>query len=221
MTVRYINFADGEVLTAEQLVGVQDNGVIQVTTFAELTALESTVNAAYVTDTSQFYVRKADDSWGSVGGLAVVQASAPSAPQVGQIWFDTDAVLPNPSKSYYEGTESVTNTAAYQALSNLAAVTVTLAEPAWVHVSYGVIEPVGDNTAGISYGVQLSGATTRVVGPGDAAVSYVSGKNSVSNDFCAIFNAGATVVTPVAKKVGSGSVSVTNPYLNIIPIRWS
>ena len=221
MTVRYINFADGEILTAEQLVDVQDNGVIQVTTFAELTALESTVNAAYVTDTSQFYVRKADDSWGSVGGLAVVQASAPSAPQVGQIWFDTDAVLPNPTKVYYEGTESVTNTAAYEALDNISATTVTLAEPAWVHVSYGVIEPVGDNTAGISYGVQLSGATTRVVGPADAATSYVSGKNSVSNDFCAIFNAGATVVTPVAKKVGTGSVSVTNPYVNIIPIRWS
>ena len=81
MTIRYIPFADNEVLTAEQMISVQNNGVVQVTTFAELTALEPDVNAAYVTDTSQFYVRKADDSWGSVGGLAVVQASAPTAPR--------------------------------------------------------------------------------------------------------------------------------------------
>jgi hypothetical protein len=60
MTVRYISFADGEVLTAEQLVEVQNNGVVQVTSVAELTALEPAVNAAYVTETSAFYVRKAD-----------------------------------------------------------------------------------------------------------------------------------------------------------------
>jgi len=221
MTVRYISFADGEVLTAEQLVDVQNNGVVQVTTFAELTALEPAVNAAYVTDTSAFYVRKADDSWGSVGGLAVVQASAPSSPQVGQIWFDTDAVLPNPVKHYYEGNEAVTNSASFEALDNLAAQTVVLTEPAWVHVTYGSVEPVGDNTAGIEYGVQLSGATTRVLTPGDTCVSYASAKNSVSNDYCVIFNAGSTVVTPVARKLGTGNVEVHDPYFSIIPIRWS
>ena len=221
MTVRYINFADGDVLTAEQLVDVQDNGVIQVTTFAELSALETTVNAAYVTDTSQFYVRKADDSWGSVGGLAVVQASAPSAPQVGQIWFDTDAVLPNPAKYYWEGNEAVTNTAGFEALDNLTGQTVTLTEPAWVHVTYGSVEPVGDSTAGVEYGVQLSGATTRALTAGDTCVSYASAKNSVSNDFCVIFNAGSTTVTPVARKLGTGNVEIHDPYFSIIPIRWS
>ena len=221
MTVRYISFADGEVLTAEQLVEVQNNGVVQVTSFAELTALEPAVNAAYVTETSAFYVRKADDSWGSVGGLAVVQASAPSSPQVGQIWFDTDAVLPNPAKYYYEGNEAVTNTASFEALDNIGSQTVTLAEPAWVHVTYGSVEPVGDNTAGVEYGVQLSGATTRVLTPGDTCVSYASSKNSVSNDFCVIFNAGDTLVTPVARKLGTGAVEVHDPYFSIIPIRWS
>lgn len=221
MTVRYISFADGEVLTAEQLVEVQNNGVVQVTSFAELTALEPAVNAAYVTETSAFYVRKADDSWGSVGGLAVVQASAPSSPQVGQIWFDTDAVLPNPSKHYYDGNEAVTNTASFEALDNLAATTITLTEPAWVHVTYGSVEPVGDNTAGIEYGVQLSGATTRVLTPGDTCISYANAKNSVSNDYCVIFNAGDTVVTPVARKLGTGNVEVHDPYYSIIPIRWS
>ena len=221
MTVRYINFADGEVLTAQQLLDLQNNGVIQVNTFAELTGLASEVNAAYVEIDSAFYIKKSDGSWGSVGGLAVVQAAAPSAPQVGQIWFDTDAVLPNPVKHFYEGSETVTNTAAFQALSNLSGQSVVLTEPAWVHISYGVTEPVGDNTAGISYAVQLSGATTRAVGAADSCVSYVSGKNSVSNDFYAIFNAGTTTVTPVARKLGSGTVSVTNPYINIAAIRWS
>lgn len=221
MTVRYVDFADGEVLTAEQLVEVQNNGVVQVTTFSELTALEPAVNAAYVTDTSAFYVRKADDSWGSVGGLAVVQASAPSSPQVGQIWFDTDAVLPNPAKYYYEGNEAVTNTASFEALDNLASQTVTLTEPAWVHVTYGSVEPLGDNTAGVEYGVQLSGATTRVLTPGDTCISYANAKNSVSNDYCVIFNAGDTVVTPVARKLGTGTVEVHDPYYSIIPIRWS
>jgi hypothetical protein len=222
MTIRYIPFADNEVLTAEQLISVQDNGVIQVTTFAELTALEPSVNAAYVTDTSQFYVRKADDSWGSVGGLAVVQASAPSAPQVGQIWFDTDAVLPNPAKYFYEGNEAITNTAGFEALDNLAATTVTLTEPAWVHVTFGCVEPVGSGDAGVEYGVQLSGATTRALTAGDTCVSYVTNKNSTSNDFCVIFNAGSTVVTPVAKKLGTtGTVEVHDPYYSIIPIRWS
>jgi len=221
MTVRYISFADGEVLTAEQLVEVQNNGVVQVTSVAELTALEPAVNAAYVTETSAFYVRKADDSWGSVGGLAVVQASAPTAPQVGQIWFDTDAVLPNPAKYFYEGNETVTNTATFEALDNLTSQTVTLTEPAWVHVTYGSVEPVGDNTAGVEYGVQLSGATTRVLTPGDTCVSYASAKNSVSNDYCVIFNAGETVVTPVARKLGTGNVEIHDPYFSIIPIRWS
>jgi len=221
MTIRYIAFADGEVLTAEQLLDLQNNGVIQVDAFAELTGLSSGVNAAYVEADSAFYIKKSDGSWGSVGGLAVVQAAAPTAPQVGQIWFDTDAVLPNPVKHFYEGSETVTNTAAFQALSNLNGQSVVLTEPAWVHISYGVTEPVGDNTAGISYGVQLSGATTRAVGAADSCVSYVSGKNSVSNDFYAIFNAGTTTVTPVARKLGTGTVSVTNPYMNIAAIRWS
>jgi len=48
MTIRYIEFADGNVLTAEQLLDVQDNGVVQVDTFAELTGLSTQVNAAYV-----------------------------------------------------------------------------------------------------------------------------------------------------------------------------
>jgi hypothetical protein len=221
MTIRYIQFADGNVLTAEQLLDVQDNGVIQVDTFAELAGLNPTVNAAYVESEYAFYVKKADNSWGSVGGLAVVQAAAPSAPQVGQIWFDTDAVLPSPAKYFYEGNETIANTGTYQALANLSQVTVTLTEPAWVHVSYGVVEPVGDNTAGVNYGVQLSGATTRAIGAADAATSFVSGKNSVANDFYAIFNAGATVVTPVARKTGSGTVSIVNPYMSIAPIRWS
>lgn len=221
MTIRYVSFADGEVLTAEQLVEVQNNGVIQVTTYAELTALEPAVNAAYVTDTDQFYVRKADNSWGSVGGLAVVQASAPTAPTVGQIWFDTDAILPNPAKYYYEGNETVTNTAGFQALTNLTAQTVTLAEPAWVHVTYGSVEPEGDGTAGVEYGVQLSGSTTRALTPGDTCVSYAANKNSVSNDYCVIFNAGTTTVTPVARKLGTGTVAIHDPYFSIIPIRWS
>ena len=221
MTIRYIEFADGNVLTAEQLLDVQDNGVVQVDTFAELTGLNTQVNAAYVEADHAFYVKKADNSWGSVGGLAVVQAAAPSAPQVGQIWFDTDAVLPNPAKYSYEGTETITNTGTYQALANLTGQTVTLTEPAWVHVSYGVVEPIGDAPAGVNYGVQLTGATVRAVGAADAATSYVIGKNSASNDFYAIFNAGATVVTPVARKTGAGTVSVVNPYMNIAPIRWS
>lgn len=221
MTIRYVQFADGNVLTAEQLLAVQNNGVVQVDTFAELIGLDTNVNAAYVETDKAFYIKKADNSWGSVGGLAVVQAAAPSSPQTGQIWFDTDAILPNPAKYSYEGTETVTNTGSFAALSNLTNQTVTLTEPAWVHVSYGVVEPVGDNTAGINYGVQLSGATTRAVGAADAASSYVSGKNSVSNDFYAIFNAGATVVTPVARKTGTGTVSVVNPYMTIAPIRWS
>jgi len=221
MTIRYIDFADGNVLTAEQLLTLQDNGVVQVDTYAELTGLATNVNAAYVENDHAFYIKKADNSWGSVGGLAVVQAAAPTAPQVGQIWFDTDAVLPNPVKYSYEGSETVSNTSTFQALSNLSGQTISLTEPAWVHVSYGVVEPVGDNTAGINYGVQLSGATTRVVGASDACTSFVSGKNSVSNDFYAIFNAGDTVVTPVARKTGSGTVSVVNPYMTIAPIRWS
>jgi hypothetical protein len=221
MTIRYVQFADGNVLTAEQLLAVQNNGVVQVDTFAELIGLDTNVNAAYVETDKAFYIKKADNSWGSVGGLAVVQAAAPSSPQTGQIWFDTDAILPNPAKYSFEGTETVTNTGSFAALSNLTNQTVTLTEPAWVHVSYGVVEPVGDNTAGINYGVQLSGATTRAVGAADAASSFVSGKNSVSNDFYAIFNAGATVVTPVARKTGTGTVSVVNPYMTIAPIRWS
>jgi hypothetical protein len=221
MTIRYVQFADGNVLTAEQLLSVQNNGVVQTDTFAELVGLDTNVNAAYVETDKAFYIKKADNSWGSVGGLAVVQAAAPSSPQTGQIWFDTDAILPNPAKYSYEGTETVTNTGSFAALSNLTNQTVTLTEPAWVHVSYGVVEPVGDNTAGINYGVQLSGATTRAVGAADAASSFVAGKNSVSNDFYAIFNAGATVVTPVARKTGTGTVSVVNPYMTIAPIRWS
>lgn len=221
MTIRYVQFADGNVLTAEQLLSVQNNGVVQTDTFAELVGLDTNVNAAYVETDKAFYIKKADNSWGSVGGLAVVQAAAPASPQTGQIWFDTDAILPNPAKYSYEGTETVTNTGSFAALSNLTNQTVTLTEPAWVHVSYGVVEPVGDNTAGINYGVQLSGATTRAVGAADAASSFVAGKNSVSNDFYAIFNAGATVVTPVARKTGTGTVSVVNPYMTIAPIRWS
>lgn len=221
MTIRYVEFADGNVLTAEQLLDVQNNGVIQVDTFAELTGVNATVNAAYVEAESAFYVKKSNNTWGSVGGLATVSAAAPAGPQVGQIWFDSDAILPNPYKYYFEGTETISNTGNYQALTNLAGQTLTLTEPAWVHVEYGIVEPVGDGEAGVNYGVQLSGATTRAISAGDAATSYAASKNSVSNSFYAIFNAGATVVTPAARRTGSGTVSVINPYMCIAPIRWS
>ena len=223
MAIRYISFADQQVLTAENMLNVQYNGVVQVTTYAELATVNAAVNCAYVTADTSFYVRKSANSWGSVGGLATIQASAPTNPQTGQIWFDTDLVLPSGQKVTYAGSETVTATSP-TALVNLATATVTLTEPAWVHVSYGVVEPSNTLAAdSVSMAVQLSGATTRAASATDYATSYGTSKNSVANDFNYIFNTGATVVTAVAKRTNtaSGSSAVKDMYINVMPIRWS
>ena len=222
MAIRYIAFADGEILTANQMLTLEHNGVVQVGTFAELSQVNASVNAAYVVDTQSFYVRKAG-SWGSVGGLATIQASEPASPQTGQIWFDTDLVLPSAQKVAYAGSEAVTATSP-TALTNLAAVSVVLPEPAWVHVSYGVVEPSNTLAAdSVSFTVALSGATTRAASATDYATSFGSAKNSIGNDFYVICNAGTTTITGLAKRTNtaSGSSAVKDFYVNAMPIRWS
>lgn len=222
MTIRYISFADGEILTAEQMLTLQHNGVVQVGTNNELTNVNENVNCVYVEADEAFYVRKGT-GWGSVGGLATIQASEPSNPQTGQIWFDTDLVLPSGQKVGYAGTETVTATSP-TALVNIAPVTVTLHEPAWVHISYGVVEPVNTLAAdSVSYTVELSGATTRAPGALDYATCFGTSKNSIANDFYAILNAGTTTITALAKRTNtaSGSSTVKDFYINAMPIRWS
>lgn len=222
MTIRYISFADGEILTAEQMLTLQHNGVVQVGSNIELSNVNESVNCVYVVADEAFYVRKGE-GWGSVGGLATIQASEPANAQTGQIWFDTDLTLPSGQKVGYAGTETVTATSP-TALVNISPVSVTLTEPAWVHISYGVVEPVNTLAAdSVSYTVQLSGATTRAPGALDYATCFGTSKNSVANDFYAILNAGTTVITAVAKRTNtaSGSSTLKDFYINAMPIRWS
>ena len=220
MTIRYTAFADNEILTANELIDLQNNGVIQVTSYSELAALEPTVNAAYVLNDGAFYVRKPDASWGQVGGLASVAASAPTSPQVGQIWYDTDAIFPNTQKNGYNGTETISSST-FASLANLAAVSVTSTDSFLALVSYGVVRPLGsDATTGVTMAVDVSGDTTRANTFVDYAQSIGTQKTTINNSFTVVVNAGTTLFTPKAKKEGSGTATVTQPWIEVAALRW-
>jgi hypothetical protein len=220
MTIRYQAFADGEVLTANQLLDLQNNGVIQVTSYGELAALDSEVNAAFVVNDGAFYVRKLDSSWGSVGGLAQVGASAPISPQVGQIWYDTDAIFPNTAKNGYNGNETISS-GTFSAFTNLGAVSVTTTEPYLAQIRYGCVSAYGsDATTGLTIVADISGATTRAASYVDYAQSIGTQKVSVNNSFITIINTGTTLITPQAKKEGSGTAIASQPWIEVAALRW-
>jgi hypothetical protein len=220
MTIRYYAFADDEVLTAGQILEVQNNGVIQVSNYSELAALETNVNAAYVKNDGAFYVRKLDSSWGQVGGLAQIGASAPVAPQVGQIWYDTDAIFPNTQKQGYNGQETI-NSGTFAALTNLSAVSMTSTEPFLAQVSYGVVSPYGsDSTTGLTMTVNVTGDTTRAATYVDYAQTIGTQKTSIKNSFITVINAGTTLFTPQAKKEGSGTAIASQPWIEVAALRW-
>jgi hypothetical protein len=220
MTIRYMAFANDEILTANNLLDLQNNGVIQVSAYSELAALDAGVNAAYVENDGAFYVRKLDSSWGQVGGLAQIGASAPVAPQVGQIWYDTDAVFPNTQKSGYNGQETI-NSGTFAALSNVTAVSVTSTEPFLAQVSYGTVSAYGsDATTGSTMVVDISGDTTRAPSYFDYAQSIGTQKVSIRNSFVTVINAGTTLFTPQAKKEGSGTAILSQPWIEVAALRW-
>lgn len=55
MTIKRIDFAPNDVLSAANLEQVQDNGAIQVTSVSELSSLPSTIKVAHVSDTGLMY----------------------------------------------------------------------------------------------------------------------------------------------------------------------
>lgn len=220
MTIRYTAFANDEVLTANQLLDLQNNGVIQVSSYSELAALDATVNAAYVKNDAAFYVRKIDASWGQVGGLAQIGASAPVGPQVGQIWYDTDAVFPNTQKNGYNGQETISS-GSFSALVNLSAVSVTATEPFLAQVKYGMVQGYGsDATTGLTMVVDVSGDTTRAATYVDYAQTVGTQKVSINNSFITTINAGTTLFTPQAKREGSGTAIASQPWIEVAALRW-
>jgi hypothetical protein len=220
MTIRYQAFADGEILTANNLLDLQNNGVVQVTSFSELAALDNDVNAAYVTTDGAFYVRKLDSSWGQVGGLAQIGASAPVAPQVGQIWYDTDAIFPNTSRTGYNGQETISG-GSFSALVNLTAVSLTSTEPFLAQVTYGAVSAYGsDATTGSTMVVDISGSTTRAASFIDYAQSIGTHKVTIKNSFITTINAGTTLFTPQAKREGAGTAILSQPFIEVAALRW-
>jgi hypothetical protein len=220
MTIRYQAFADGEILTANNLLDLQNNGVVQVDNYSELSALDNEVNAAYVLNDGAFYVRKIDASWGQVGGLAQIGASAPVAPQVGQIWYDTDAIFPTTNRSGYNGDEAITS-GTFGALTNLTAVSVTATEAFLAQVSYGCVSAYGsDATTGLTMVADITGSTTRPATYVDYARLIGTQKVSINNSFITIINAGTTLITPQAKKEGSGSAIASQPWIEVAALRW-
>lgn len=221
MTIRYTNFADGDVLTAEQLLGVQDNGVVQVDGFAELTTLEAGVNTAYVVGDSAFYVKKSDGSWGSVGGLATVSATAPATPVTGELWYDTDEIMPNMAKTAKAGSTTITATS-FAVVPSFTAYSLTLPAACWVEISYGFTDGTGAGALdGVTTKVDVSNATTYTSAASDYATAIGTTFGSATNTYATVLNSGVNVITMYAKKNSTGATTVSNPWILIKPIRWS
>lgn len=221
MTIRYTNFADGEVLTAEQMLDVQDNGVVQVTSFSELTSLAATVNTAYVINDHAFYVKKGDGSWGSVGGLAAVSASAPASPQTGQLWFDTDLILADPVNHIKSGSTTITATT-FATVPGWQHYDLTVEEPMICTIVYGFADGTGAAaTDGLTVKVDVSGATTRLAGAEDYVNATGTTFGTRTNQFTAILNTGVNTITMEAKKNSTGATTGSNLFIKIIPIRWA
>lgn len=221
MAIRYTNFADGDVLTAEQMLDVQDNGVVHVDSYAELNSLASGVSTAFVISEGAFYIQKSDGTWATVGGLATVAASAPTSPVTGELWFDTDEIMPEMQKVTKAGLTSITTTG-FTAVNGFNHVTVNATEAIWVEISYGFTNATGASSAdGLSVKVDITGATTRVAGAEDYATGSGTTPGSAMNTFAVVLNDGNNDIQMFAKKNGTGTTEVNNPWILIKPIRWA
>ena len=224
MTIRYTNFADGEVLTASQLLDLENNGVVQVSAFTELAALESYVNTAYCLEDHTLYTRKADASWGSVGGLAHIGLTGPASPQVGQIWFDLSTF----KHPVYRAENNTTVAVSSTTFANVSGVQVDsyYKETMYVTVNYGAVE------------AYCSDATTTVtikpvvVNGGAGYSEYESQKIKTTGTGKVSINGTTTFAIKAidastystfkiqALKSGTGTASLVCPWIEVVDVRW-
>jgi hypothetical protein len=225
MTIRYTNFADGEVLTAAQLLDLENNGVVQVSAYTELAALESYVNTAYCLEDHTLYTRKANSSWGSVGGLAHVDITAPSSPQVGQIWFDYTSFKHPIYRIENNSTVSVSATT----LTNLASLQVDnyYKENMLVTFNYGAVEAYcSDATTTLTVRPTFTGSAVEY-SPYESHKLKATGTNKASINGTATMQVRSvdsnTYVTfkLQAMKSGTGTGTLVCPWIEIIDARWS
>jgi len=95
-------FADYEVLTADDVNDYLMNQVIvKVDTATDLTSLPTEARTAYVVDTGLTMARDNTDAWVPLGGVATVSTTAPSNPQVGQLWVMPSQTLPAPGSGVF------------------------------------------------------------------------------------------------------------------------
>ena len=220
--IRYSNFADGEILTADQLLNLQNNGVVQVDTYSELAALESYVNTAYCIADHTLYTRKADASWSSTGGLAIVDTVAPTAPQVGQIWFDGQSYK-HPVSRQSKASEVVSATS-WTEIADLS-VNNTYKNPMVINVRFGA-EMVGANADTKVFLRAKATGTTTVPCP---YPQYYATHTGTSQSMVMNMNSQNYTATDVntniiwkleAYKSGTGNATLTNIWLECMDERW-
>ncbi|MCX4577938.1 hypothetical protein OHB41_33095 [Streptomyces sp. NBC_01571] len=163
MAENYQVFADYDVLTADEVNNYLMNQVtVKVDTSTDLNALPTEVKQAYVVDTGQVMARDNTDAWVPLGGVATVSTTAPSNPQVGQLWVMPSQALPAPGTGVF-ATSTLDVTAlngAYAAWGSTASWTNNSGRAVKALITWGGTARIETSSSGIRARLNWTGATT-------------------------------------------------------------
>lgn len=227
MAVNYKTLSDFEVATAEEAQGYfMDQVVVKVDADADLASLPTSVKTAYVLNTGILMARDNTNVWKPMGGVAAVSETAPSNPQVGQLWVKPSEVLPKPVRGYMiQTTKNVTATA-FTAVAVDNPRSITLPKAAMCMITYNAYL-----TASSSTSIQVRG-TWSGAASGDTVSQYGGFLGSLWKTSGEILPQSLT--TTVALPAGttnfgfdalrsntSTATSINFLTINVTPIAWA
>ena len=227
MAANYKTFSDFEVATAEEAQGyLMDQTVVKVDLDTDLASLPTSVKTAYVLNTGILMARNSVNAWVPQGGAATVSETAPSNPQVGQLWVKPSEVLPLPVRGYMINASKTVTATTFTAVTLDIARSITLPKAAMCDITY-TASLIGASTTSVQARGSWSGATT-----GDT-VSQIGGfmgaiwKSSPdsftqSMTITAALNAGTTNFGIDALRANtSATCTIQYMTISITPVQWA
>ena len=226
MAANYKTFSDFEVATAEEAQGyLMDQTVVKVDLDTDLSSLPTSVKTAYVLNTGVLMARNSVNAWVPQGGAATVSETAPSNPQVGQLWVKPSEVLPAPVRGYMINVQKTVTATAWSGVTVDTARSITLPKPAMCIIQYKA-DYTGSSGTPLSLRLAWNGATsgdtyTQMGGIMGAMAAFEAGKRELHSTTVALA-AGTTNFAVEAYRSNTSATTTIQAFaMWCTPVAWA